>query len=107
MFIIYCIYSKTANTTNIVNLLGVEIEKDQKFDALIAKSCFKAAVQLNAIITLTCYLGKSEKAALMNSFIYAKFNYGLLVCCFYSCYSARKIENFQNRCVRTLFREQP
>ena len=35
-FIIYSIHNETANITDIVTLLGVEVDKDQKLDTLIA-----------------------------------------------------------------------
>ena len=36
VFIIYSIHSETANITDIVTLVGVEVDKDQKLDTLIA-----------------------------------------------------------------------
>lgn len=36
VFIIYSIHNETANITDIVTLVGVEVDKDQKLDALIA-----------------------------------------------------------------------
>lgn len=36
VFIIYSIHNETANITDIVTLVGVEVDKDQKLDTLIA-----------------------------------------------------------------------
>lgn len=36
VFIIYSILNETANITDIVTLVGVEVDKDQKLDTLIA-----------------------------------------------------------------------
>lgn len=36
VFIIYSIHNETANITDIVTLVGVEADKDQKLDTLIA-----------------------------------------------------------------------
>ena len=35
VFIIYSIHNETANITDIVTLLGVEVDKDQKLDTII------------------------------------------------------------------------
>lgn len=36
VFIIYSIHNETANITDIFTLVGVEVDKDQKLDTLIA-----------------------------------------------------------------------
>ena len=43
---------------------------------------------------------KPEKVAIVNSFIYANFNYCSLVWHFSTCESIRKIEKIQQRCLR-------
>ena len=45
-------------------------------------------------------MGKSEKLVIINSFIYANFNYCPLVWHFSTCESIRKIEKIQKRCPR-------
>ena len=45
-------------------------------------------------------MGKSEKVAIVNGFIYANFNYCPLVWHFSTCESIRKIEKVQKRCLR-------
>ena len=45
-------------------------------------------------------MGKSEKVAIVNSFIYANFNYCPLAWHFSTCDSIRKIEKMQKRCLR-------
>ena len=59
-------------------------------------------MQLNALNRLQKYMGKKEKEVIINSFIYANFNYCPLVWHFCSCESARKIEKIQIRCLRIL-----
>ena len=44
-------------------------------------------------------MGKSEKATIVNSFIYANFNYYPLVWHFSTCESIRKIDKIQKRCL--------
>ena len=45
-------------------------------------------------------MGKSEKVAIVNGFIYVNFNYCPLVWHFSTCESIRKIEKIQKRCLR-------
>ena len=44
-----------------------------------------AAMQLNALGQLQKDIGKPEKIAIVNSFVYANFNYCPLVWCFSTC----------------------
>ena len=48
------------------------------------------------------YIEKSEKLAIVNSFIYANFNYCPLVWQFSTCELLRKILKIQKRCLRTV-----
>ena len=52
-------------------------------------------MQLNALGQLQKYIGKPEKVAIVNSFIYANFNYCPLVWYFSTCQATRKIEKIQ------------
>ena len=47
-------------------------------------------------------MGKSEEVAVVNSFIYANFNYCPMVWHFSACESIRKIEKIQKRCLRII-----
>ena len=53
-----------------------------------------------ALGRLQKYMGKPEKVAIVNSFIYANFNYCPLAWRFSTCESIRKIEKIQKRCLR-------
>ena len=57
-------------------------------------------MQLNALGRLQKYIRKPEKVAIINSFVYANFNYFSLVWHFSTCESIRKIEKIQKRCLR-------
>ena len=57
-------------------------------------------MQLNALGRLQKLMGKPEKVAIVNSFIYANFNYCPLVWHFSTCESIRKINKIQKRCLR-------
>ena len=57
-------------------------------------------MQLNVLSRLQKYMGKLEKVAIVNNFVYANFNYCLLVWHFSTCESIRKIEKIQKRCLK-------
>ena len=58
-----------------VKLLGINIDDKLSFDEHVSSLCKKANNQLNAISRLHKYLGFKEKEVLINSFVYANFNY--------------------------------
>ena len=62
-------------------------------------------MQLNALGRLQKYMGKPEKVAIVNSFIYANFNYCSLVWHFSTCESIRNIEKIQKRCLIIVLNE--
>ena len=61
-------------TTNSTKLLGINIDDQLKINDHISVLCSKAAMQLNALSRLQKCMGKSEKEAIMNSFILLNFN---------------------------------
>ena len=71
--------SKEIKTTNSIKLLGINIDDQLRFNEHISILCSKAAMQLNALSRLQKYMGKSEKEAIINSFILSNFNYCPLV----------------------------
>ena len=62
-------------------------------------------MQLNALSRLHKYMGKTEKEAIMNSFILSKFSYYPLVWHFSSCESIRKIKKILKRCLRIVLND--
>ena len=71
----------------------------QWFDEHISNLCNKASMKLNYINRLQRYMGSQEMKVIDNSFIYANFNYCLIVWNFCSCKSSHKIEQIQKRCL--------
>ena len=71
--------SKEIKTTNSIKLLGINIDDQLRFNEHISILCSKAAMQLNALSRLQKYMGKSEKEAIIKSFILSNFNYCPLV----------------------------
>ena len=62
-------------STKSVKLLGITTDNRLRFDQHISNLCSKAAMELNALGRLQNYMEKPEKVAIVNSFIYANFNY--------------------------------
>ena len=56
-------------TTNSIKLLDINIDNQLRFNKHISIQCSKAAMQLNALSRLQKYMGKSEKEAIIKSFI--------------------------------------
>ena len=84
-------------STKSVKVLGIIIDNHLRFGQHMSSLCSKAPMQLNALGRLQKYMGKPEKVAIVNSFIYANFNYCPLVWHFSTCESIRKIEIIQKR----------
>ena len=57
-------------------------------------------MELNALDQLQKYMGKLEEISIVNSFIYANFNYCPMAWHFSTCESIRKTKNIQKRCLR-------
>lgn len=96
------ISGKTIFSEKSVKLLGIEIDSKLNFDKHITQLCKKSASQLNAIIRLNSFLNLEQKTLLVNSFIYANFNYCPLVWHFCSKASMKKIEKIQYRALQFL-----
>ena len=88
-----------------VKLLGINIDDKLSFDEHVSSLCKKASNQLNAISRLHKYLGFKEKEVLINSFVYANFNYCPLIWHFCSAKSVRKIEKIQTRALRISYND--
>ena len=78
-----------------VDLLGINIVNMLNFDDHIASLCKKAAGQLNVLSRLNKFLGQKEKECIINSFVYAYFNYCPLVWHFCSAKSITKVEKYK------------
>ena len=66
---------KSIKSESQVNLLGVIIDNKLKFDSHISEMCRKASAQLKALLRLKTVLNWKSKSILVQSFIYANFNY--------------------------------
>ena len=88
-----------------VKLLGVTLDYKLNFDPHISNLCKKAAAQLNVLKRLKSFIGFAEKEVLVQSFVYANFNYCPLVWYFLSSKSLQKIERIQERALRFLYND--
>ena len=79
-----------------------DIDDQLKFNEHISILCSKAAMQLDALSKLQKYMGKSQREAIINSFILSNFNCCPLVWHFSSCDSIRKIKKIQKCCLRII-----
>ena len=71
--------NKEIKTTNLIELLGINIDDQLKFSEHISVMCSKAAMQLNALSRLQKYNGKAEKEGIINGFTISNFKYCPLV----------------------------
>ena len=88
-----------------VKLLGVKIDNKLNFDLHINDLCKTSSSQLNAIIRLSPFLNFHAKQILIQSFIYANFNYCQLTWHFSSSISISKVESIQKRALRFLYKD--
>ena len=85
-----------------VKLLGVKTDNKLNFNLHVSDICKKAAAQLNAIYRLKNFLSIKAKSILIQSFVFANFNYCPLVWNFSSFKSLKKVEDIQKRALRFL-----
>ena len=76
-----------------LELLGVTVDNELKFDQHISRLCKSAGCQLNALSRLKNYLNYQQKKVLIEGFIYANFNYCPLVWHFCTYTSMNKLES--------------
>ena len=93
------------NSDKSVKLLGISIDNKLSFEEHVSSLCKKVSNQLNAISRLHRYLGFKEKEILINSFVYANFNYYPLIWHFSPAKSVRKIERIQVIALRILYND--
>ena len=88
-----------------VELLGVTIDNELKLDQHINRLGKTAECQVNALFRLKNYLNYEQKKVLIESFIYANFNFCPLVWHFCTYKSMSKIESMQKRALQLLYND--
>ena len=97
--------NKIIKTEKSVKLLGITIDNSLNFNSHITSLSKKSSAQLNAIFRLNSFLSYKAKLALVQSFVFANFNYCPLVWHFSSSKSLLKIERIQKRALRFLLND--
>ena len=69
---------KIIEKIKLVKLLGITNDSQLRFDERISNLCNRASMQWNAINRIQKHVGPKEIKAIINSFIYANFNYFFL-----------------------------
>ena len=96
------IKDKTIQSTNEVEILGVVMDENLKFEKHISNLCQSASGQLHSIIRLNRYLKPVAKKLAINSFVLSNFSYCPLVWNFSSSILLNKIEKIQEKALRLI-----
>ena len=86
-----------------VKLLGVNIDKQLKFDSHINDLCSKASKKLSAMTRLAKYLSFKKKKILFNSFFQSQFKYCPLVWMFCGRKANNRINRLHERALRVIY----
>ena len=97
--------NKIIKTETSVKLLGITIDNSLNFNSHISSLCKTSSAQLNAIFRLNSFLSYKAKQALVQSFIFASFNYCPLIWHFSSSKSLLNIERTQKRALLFLLND--
>ena len=83
-----------------INILGIEIDKDLKFNMHIDEICSQTSKQINALRRIRHYLTKESKMTIYNSYINSNFNYCSVVWMFSKKCNSDKLERTNKRALR-------
>ena len=86
-----------------VNLLGVTIDNDLKFEKHISNLCLKAGRKLSALSRMSRFLSFKKKKTLYKSFVESQFKYCPLIWMFHSQTSNAKINRLHERALRLVY----
>ena len=86
--------------SNYVNILGVEIDKDLKFNLHIDEVCRSTGKQINALKRIKHFLEKGCKMTIYNSYINSNFNYCSIVWMLTNKCNMDKLERTNKRALR-------
>ena len=86
--------------SNSINILGVKLDKDLKFQLQINEICSQSGKQINALKRIRHYLDKSCRMTIYNSYINSNFNYCSVVWMFTNKCNKDKLEKTNKRALR-------
>ena len=96
------IKDKTISSKNEVEILGLTIDENLKFEKYISKICRSASGQLHAIYRLNRYFKPKTRTLAINSFILSNFSYCPLGWCFLSARQCSKIDKIIEKSLRVI-----
>ena len=96
---------ETINSTEMVKLLGINIDNKLTFEQHVDSLCNKASQKLNALAGLAHYMSFEQRKLIMNSFITSQFSYCPLVWMFHSRRLNHRINGIQERALRIVYRD--
>ena len=83
-------------------LLGINLDKNLKFDIHVDSICQKANRQLNALARIANYMELSKRRIFMNAFLRSQFNYCLAIRMIHSRTLNNKINRLHECCLRII-----
>ena len=86
-------------------LLGINIDRDLKFDEHVSTLCKKASCKLTALCRLTKFLPFYKRRTLLKSFVESQFSYCPLTWMFHSREINNKINRLHERALRVIYRD--
>ena len=92
-------------STEIVKLLGINIDNKLTFEQHVDSLCNKASQKLNALARLAQYMSFEQRKLIMNSFITSQLSYCPLVWMFHSRRLNHRINRIQERVLRIVYRD--
>ena len=95
---------QTANFT--IKLLGINLDKNLKFDIHVESICQKANRKLNALGRIVNYMELPKRRILMNAFFKSQFNYCPAIWMFHSRTLNNKINRLHDRCLRIIYKDK-
>ena len=90
----------TINLSNLMKILGVDIDDKLNFNSHVSNMCNKAGSKLDVLQPLKGSLNNASQLSICKSFIVSNFNYCPLVWMFTSKSSLSKLEDIQKRALR-------
>ena len=94
------------HTTDLVDLLGVKIDKNLNFSEHVTKLCKKGNQKLHALARISRYLKEDKLKIIMKTFIQSQFNYCPVVWMFHNRTLNHKINTLHERALRLVYKDE-
>ena len=93
------------NNKNLVNLLGISIDNELKFNEHVFKLCKKASQKLHALSRVSPYMSENRKRIIMKAFIQSQFGYCPLIWMCHSRALNTRINRIHERALRIVYND--